>query len=245
MSKNDIEIDVVIGKPPDSIRVAKVVLAKKGDLYISQFAPKVAGRKHSYHETGISHSYIDLLGGERIGEGRPAGQKLRGMKGHLLVNAWGVPTVLEPTGYVAKTDTKIRRTLVTPKAELGWYCYVWAIERGRKDLVEKISHTDPWPEVPVVASLLADWTDPWVLVTICHFITREPYQVIEYAPPLPGQIPFAFVPDAFEGTWLERPDNKWRPGEPYPKAWLRDAREYLAHQRAQEERRARASSSED
>ena len=95
MSKNVIEIDVVIGEPPDSIRVAKVVLVKKGDLYVRQFAPEFFESK-AITTVGINHAYIDLLGGERIGEGQPAGQKLRGMKGHLLVNAWGVPTVLEP-----------------------------------------------------------------------------------------------------------------------------------------------------
>src|SRR5215471_4559851 len=130
MSKNVIEIDVVIGEPPESIHVAKVVLVKKGDLYISRLAPDFIAAKSSYHESGISHSYVNLLG-RRTGEGEPAGQKLRGLKGYLMVNGWGVPTVLDPTGYIPKPDTKVHRTLVAPKAELGWYCYVWAIERGR------------------------------------------------------------------------------------------------------------------
>ena len=160
------------------------------------------------------------------------------MKGHLMVNGWGVPEVLEATGYVPEQDTKVRRTLIAPKAEIGWYCYVWAIERGRTDLVDKIVHTDPWPQVPLDASLLADWSDPWILVTVCHFKSRDPYQVIQYAPPLPGRVPFVFVPDAFEGTWLERPGAKWRPGQPYPKEWLREAKEYVARQTALEERRA-------
>ena len=140
----------------------------------------------------------------------------------------GCAQVLDPTGYIPKPDTKVHRTLVAPKAELGWYCYVWAIERGRKDLVEKISHTNPWSDIPVVASLLADWSDPWILVTVCHFMSKQPYQVIEYSPALPGRVPFVFVPDAFEGTWLEQPGSKWRPGEPYPKEWLREAEEYTA-----------------
>ena len=68
------------------------------------------------------------------------------------------------------------RTLIAPLAEIGWYCWVWAIERGRSDLAEKIVHTNPWADVPVVASLLADWSDPWILVTVCHFMSRQPYQ---------------------------------------------------------------------
>jgi hypothetical protein len=129
-----------------------------------------------------------------------------------------------------------------PSASIGWYCYVWAIERGRHDLVEKIGDTNPWPDVPVVASLLADWSDPWILVTVCHFMSRRPYQVIKYAPAIPGRIPFVFVPDAFEGTWLERPGAKWRPGEPYPNEWLQEAKEYMSRRRASEEHPAPARS---
>src|SRR5437879_4738019 len=98
MSKTVVEVDIVIGQPPESIQVAKVVLVKKGDLYISSLAPPFLAGKHSYHETGVSHHYVDLFQ-ERVGEGKPAGQKLRGLKGFLLVNGWGCPTVLDPTGY--------------------------------------------------------------------------------------------------------------------------------------------------
>jgi hypothetical protein len=68
-------------------------------------------------------------------------------------------------------------------------------------------------------------------------MSRQPYQVIQYAPSLPGRVPFVFVPDAFEGTWLEMPGAKWRPGEPYPEEWLRESKEYLARQKALEDRR--------
>ena len=61
MSKNVVEIDVVMGDPPSSIHVAKVVLVKKGDLYISRLAPDVMSGKHSYHESGITHDYVDLI----------------------------------------------------------------------------------------------------------------------------------------------------------------------------------------
>jgi hypothetical protein len=243
MSKNVIEINVVIGEPPDSIHVAKVVLVKKGDLYISPLAPDFITGKHSYHESGIAHTYSDLIK-ERIGEGEPAGQKLRGMKGHFRVDGWGCPEVLEPTGYQLKPDTAVRRTLVAPKAEIGWFCFVWAVERGRNDLVEKISQASPWPDVPVVASLVADWSDPWILVTVCHLKSERPYEVVEYSPPIPGRVPFVLIPEAFEGTWLESPGPKWRPGDPFPGEWLREAEEYVARQRALEKRRARRTRSE-
>src|SRR5690348_15706633 len=124
MSKNVAEIDVVMGEPPSSIHIAKVVLVKKGDLYISRLAPDVMSGKHSYHESGITHDYVDLIQ-RRAGEGEPARRKLRGIKGHLLVSGWGCPQPLEPTGYVPKADTAVRRTLVAPRAEIGWCCSIW------------------------------------------------------------------------------------------------------------------------
>lgn len=238
VSKNIIEIDVVIGEPPDSVHVAKVVIVKKGDLYISTLAPDFMTGKESYHESGVSHSYSDLLK-ERLGEGEPAGPKLRGMNGHLMLDGRGCPRVLEPTGYQPKSDTQVRRTLIAPKADIGWFCYVWAIERGRKDLVEKITRTNPWPDVPTIASLVADWSDPWILVTVCHLMSKHPYDVVQYSPPIPGRVPFVFVPEAFEGSWLEMPGPKWCPGDPIPEEWLRDAEEHIARQKALEERRAR------
>lgn len=87
------------------------------------------------------------------------------MRGFQIVTSWGCPVVLEPTAYEPKEDTKVRRTLVAPRAAIGWFWHLWAIERGRRDLVERISRTDPWPTVPVVASLVADWSDPWLLIT--------------------------------------------------------------------------------
>ena len=79
---------------------------------------------------------------------------------------------------------------------------MWAIESGRKDLAEKIAQMNPWPEVPVVASLLADWSDPWILVTVCHWMGREPHRVVKYSPPIPGRVPCVIIPDAYDGTWL-------------------------------------------
>ena len=237
MAKNLVEIDIVIGEPPEAVQVAKVLLVQKGDLYVMNLAPDFTAGKFSYHESGVSHHYSDLVE-RRAGEGRPAGDKLRGMKGHLRVAGWGCPAVLEPTGYQAKPDTKVRRTLIVPKAEIGWHCNVWAIECGRKDVAEKIAHTNPWPEIPVVAWLLADWSDPWILITVSHWMSKQPYQVIKYSPSITGRVPYLFIPDEFEGTWLEAPGPKWRPGEPIPKDWFREAREHVTRQEALDARRA-------
>jgi len=227
---------VVIGEPRESVRVAKVVLVKKGDLYVSHLAPDIISGKHSYHESGVSHSYVDLIN-DSVGEGEPAGRKLRGMSCYLMVTSWGCPEVLQPTGFQPKPETKIHHTLIAPKSEIGWFCCVWAIERGNKGLAERISQTSPWPKVPVVASILADWTDPWILVTVCDFKSKSPYQVIQYSLSIPGRVPSVFVPEMFEGTWLENPRPKWRPGEPLPNEWLREAQEYLARKRARPFRR--------
>jgi hypothetical protein len=239
VGKNLVEIDIAIGNPPASVQVAKVLLVKKGDLYVMNLAPGVIAGKFSYHESGVNHSYRTLIG-RRSGEGEDAGAKLRGLKGHRMVTGWGCPTVLKPTGYVPKQNTLMRRTLIVPKAEIGWHCNVWAIESGRNDLAEKIAQTNPWPEVPVVASLLADWSDPWILATVCHWASIEPYQVIKYSPPIPGRVPYVLVPEAFEGTWLESPGPKWRPGQPIPNEWLREARERAMRQAILEVRRARS-----
>jgi len=239
-----VEINVVIGAPPDSVQAAKVLLVKKGDLYVTNLAPLVMEGKYSYHESGVRHRYTELVG-RRSGEGEPAGTKLRGMKGHLRVTGWGNPGVLGPTGYQLKPDTKVRRTLIVPKAQIGWHCNVWAIERGRQDLADRITSTDPWPEVPVVASLLAYWTDPWILVTVSHWRSATPYRVVKYEPAVPGLVPYVILPEEFEGTWLERPGPKWRPGDPLPEEWLRDARQRVARQEALARRRSATASSTD
>lgn len=108
MSKNLIEIDVVIGEPPNSAQVAKVLLVKKGDLYISQLDPSLIAGKVSYHQSGISHAYRELIKG-RSGEGQPAGEKLKGMKGHRLINGWGCPSAPESTGFEPRPDTRSAR----------------------------------------------------------------------------------------------------------------------------------------
>jgi hypothetical protein len=94
-----------------------------------------------------------------------------------------------------------------------------------------------------VASLLADWSDPWLLVTVCNWMSEEPYDVIKYSPALPDRVPYVTVPDEFEGTWLERPGAKWHPGEPFPEEWLRESEEYVARQRAIAKKRSQAGES--
>jgi hypothetical protein len=238
VSKKILEIYTILGQPPDSLLIAKVWMEKKGDLYVTTHAPHLLGGKYSYHESGITHSYTDLVG-IRSGEGQRPGRKLRGMRGFQAVVGWGCPGVVEPTGYEPKADTKVRRTLIAPPAEIGWFWHLWAVERGRRDLAERVGATDPWPSVRVVATLLADWSDPWLLVTVSHWDNDHPYDVVQYEPAIPGRVPIEIIPNAFEGTWLEDPGPKWRPGQPFPDEWLSDAYDYMSRQRALGARRAR------
>lgn len=240
MSKKLLEIYTVLGQPPDSVLIAKVWMEKSGDLYVTRHAPHLLSGKYSYHKSGVTHSYTDLVR-RRSGEGEPLAQK----RGFQMVTAWGCPAVLEPTGYEPKLDTKVRRTLLAPRAEIGWFWHLWAIERNRLDIAERISATDPWPSIPVIATLLADWSDPWLLVTFSHWTNEHPYEVIRYEPAIPGRTPVEIIPRAFEGTWLEHPGPKWHPGEPFPEEWLRDAEEYMRRQQMLAQRRARPGPSAD
>ena len=96
MSKKILEVYTVLGQPPDSVLVAKIWMEKQGDLYVTTHAPHLLAGKYSYHETGITHWYTDLVG-RRSGEGERPLQKLRGMRGFEMVTGWGCPVVLEPT----------------------------------------------------------------------------------------------------------------------------------------------------
>ena len=227
MSKKLVELYTVLGDHPDSVLVAKAWLETKGDLYVTRHAPHLLAGKYSYHKSGVTHSYTELVS-RRAGEGQPLGQTLRGLQGYQRITGWGCPAVLEPTGYEPKPDTEVRRTLVAPRAEIGWYWFIWAIEPGRRDLAGRISRTDPWPSIPIVASLLADWSDPWLLITFGHWTNTQPYEVVRYAPALPGRTPVEIIPHAYDGTWLDLPGPRWRPGEPFPVEWLQDAEEYVA-----------------
>jgi len=231
MSKKVLELYTVLGEPPDSLLIAKVWLEKRGDFYVTTHPPHLLAGKYSYHASGITHRYTELIG-RRVGVGEPRRQKLGGMRGFQVVTGWGCPGVLPPTGYKPKEDTKVRRTLIAPRAKTGWFWHLWAIERGQRDLAERISRTDPWPTVPVVASLIADWTDPWLLITVAHWQDEHPYDVVKYWPPIPGRVPYEIIPPAFEGTWLERPGPRWHPGEPFPEEWFREAYEYMLRQQA-------------
>lgn len=220
MSKKPLEIYVVLGEPPASVLAAKVWLESKGDLYVTNHAHLLAG-KYSYHATGVTHSYMEAFQ-RRMGTGAPPFEKLRGMKGFQEALGLMCPTPLAPTGYSPRIDTKHRRTLIAPTPQWGWFVTVWAIQVGRRELAAKIAQTDPWPEVPVRASLLADWTDPWLLVTVSEWKNNRPYQVIHYEPAIPGRVPMEVIPRSFDGTWLEAPGPKWKPGEPFPEEWFRE-----------------------
>ncbi|HZP26307.1 MAG TPA: hypothetical protein VFB90_04585, partial [Dehalococcoidia bacterium] len=125
MSKKILELYTVLGEPPNSILVAKAWMEKQGDLYVVNHAPHLLAGKFSYHASGVTHKYTELIQ-RRVGHGEPPRQRLQGMRGFEMITGWGCPVVLEPTGYEPKADTKVRRTLVVPQAEIGWFYHLWA-----------------------------------------------------------------------------------------------------------------------
>jgi hypothetical protein len=221
MTKKTLEVYVVFGEHPNSALAVKIWMEAKGDLYVTNHGQPLAG-KYSYHQSGMDHQLTELTG-RRSGVGKPLRKKLRGLKGYEQVTALSSPGPLEPTGYVPKRESRVRRTLWAPMPAIGWYFTLWAIEAGKRDLAIRICETDPWPAVPIRATLLADWTEPWFLVTIGYWASERPYRVIRYEPRLPGRVPFEIVPRSYEGTWLEHPGPRWRPGEPFPDEWIREA----------------------
>ena len=239
MSAKPVELYAVLGEPPNGLLVAKVWVEKAGDLYITTHAPFPMEGKYSHHTSGVTHHYHELIK-RRSGEGEAKQTQLRGMRGHELVSAWDSPAPIPPDGYSPRPDTKRRRTLVAPMPAMGWQFSVWAIQRGSRDIAERIAETNPWPTVETFATLLMDWSDPWLLLAFARWTAPKPYRLFRYEPSLPGRVPFERYPDAYEGTWLEHEGAGWYPGEPFPEEWLKQSREYVAQQeKASRLRRAR------
>ncbi len=213
-------------------------MEKQGDLYATVHGPNLLAGKFSYHESGVTHHYTELVR-RRSGEGQSPRAKLRGLRGHEMVMAFRYDDRLEATGYEPKPDTKIRRTLVVPRAEIGSFWFLWAIERGQVAVMGRIAKTSPWPTTPVVGTLVGDWSDPWLLVVVVHWTNDHPYEGVRYDPALPGRTPVEMIPAPYDGTWLESPGPKWRPGDPFPKEWIDDSREFVARKRRMEARRAK------
>src|ERR687891_178734 len=90
MSKKILEINVVLGGPPESMLIAKIWMVKQGDLYITHHLPEFTAGKYSYHASGVTHSFSEFVG-RRSGEGEPPGRKLVGITGHQYVSGWGIP----------------------------------------------------------------------------------------------------------------------------------------------------------
>jgi hypothetical protein len=196
-----LEIPVVFGDAPNSALAVKVWMEGKGDLYVTNTSELLAG-KHSYHQSGVTHQYLNLFG-ERHGVGAPPRVKLKDLKGFRSVTSFMANKPPPITGYSPKTETKTRKVLRLPMPKWGWYLNVWAIEKDREDIVERILQTEAWSTVPRVGSLLADWHNPWVLVTIGFWATTTPYKIYRYSPRIPGRPPYKVVPSAYEGTWLK------------------------------------------
>jgi hypothetical protein len=197
MAKELAKIYVVFQRGDKRLLVATIVL-RGHDLYTVKHLFPIRG-KHSYHESGAFHSFNELLGLREPG-GR--GFSLRGLRGYVYVTGFGYGRPLEMGDYQTKSDRPRTRTFIIPAPENVWGLDVWAIEKSRPELVDKIKSTLPWPESEIVGYFSVDWTDPLILVTIWHGIVESPYQVVKLSPPIPGEIPFVLIPEKWANTWL-------------------------------------------
>jgi hypothetical protein len=229
MSAKRFELYAALGDALDSVLVAKVWMERAGDLYITTNAPKVMSGRYSYHASGVTHRYTDLIN-KRTGEGEAKRGTLDDLKGYVRLKSWTCPVRIPANGYHVRVDTDRRRTLIARVPDFGWTFSVWAIEPGRRDLAERINDTNPWPTVRNFASLLMDWSDPWILMAFASMGTEPPYKVVRYEPALPGRVPIEIYPEAYEGTWLGDSSPRWQPGQPFPESWLRQSRDYVARQ---------------
>jgi hypothetical protein len=202
MAKKKAQLRVVFTDGNRATRVFSAVLAGF-DLYTINHTSPLEG-KHSYHESGVSHKYLDVID-KRIGEGEPPGVSLKDIRGLFFVTAFGAGSAPPLDEYLIKPDTKRMRTLVLPPPPHPWGVDVWAIEPGKEGrLIPRILGTRPWPSAPIVGAVASEWSTPVILLTVWQATTAEPYTVIRYDPPLSSRVPYLILPKKWEGTWLEK-----------------------------------------
>lgn len=210
MAKKNAELHVAFCEGSNASHSVSVILHGL-DLYtITHFTP-LAG-KHSYHASGVSHATLELVG-RRISGGRAPSIPLGHVKRYKWVTGFGAGWAPELGDYVIKPDGTRRRTLAVPRPKYPWGIDVWGIEPDRLALAQKIAATKPWPESVVLGSVLADWTKPWLLVTLWAGTHRSPYEVIKYSPPIPKRVPYIIYPEKYKGTWMEGVHGKLHPLE--------------------------------
>ncbi len=205
MAKKDAELRIILSDGERHAGVANVVL-QGFDLYMINHLRPLKG-KHSHHESGLSHTDHDLIG-QRLPGGK-RGVSLDGLSGFAYLSGWGAGQSPELNDSAAlKSDTKTKRSLVVAPPKHPWGIDVWAIEAGLDDVVERIRETPPWPLSQIAGWITSSWTAPVILVTVWQGVNGSPYEVVRYSPPIPGEVPYVFIPEKWSGTWLEEKMEK-------------------------------------
>jgi hypothetical protein len=197
MTKENAKLHIAFVDGDKGLLIATVIL-RGHDLYTVTHLFPLKG-KHSYHESGASHSDNDLFGLRAPGG---PGVSLRGLKNYLYVDGFGGGGPPKLADYQTKPDNPRTRTVVLPTPANVWGLDVWAVEIPRSALADKIRTTPPWPKSEIFGSFVADWTDPLIVITAWQGVDDSPYQVLKLSPLIPGEIPYVFVPEKWAGTWL-------------------------------------------
>jgi hypothetical protein len=197
MTKERAKIYVAFVDGNEGLLIATVIL-RGYDLYTACHRFPLTG-KHSYHESGASHSDNDLVGLRTRGE---PGVSLQGLRGYLCVGGFGGGGPPELAAYQPKPDKPRTKTLILPPPVNVWGLDIWAVEVRRSTLADKIIQTPPWPKSEIFGSFVVDWTDPLVVVTVWQGTDESPYEVVKRYPPIPGEVPYVIIPAKWAGTWL-------------------------------------------
>jgi len=221
MAKQKAELRVVLER--DGRRELVMNLSVQGyDMYVFTHHPLMGG-KTSIHESGITHgsrTFLNLREPDRSGVSLKTLDRLRYLTGFGAGEkvGGGVERNL-------KADTRQRRTLLFPMPPRAWGVDVWAFPPHHTIAREALLTTRPWPEVPLVGTLHADWTNPNILVTVWGGGPLNAYEVVKYEPAVKGYTPFEVFPESYEGTALYRVAHK----EPDP--FRRAMREWIISER--------------
>lgn len=131
------------------------------DIYVCPHGTRNKLRS-SWHETGKVHIHTPV--GRKVGvpQVRPEefGGKANLYQGGYSGSDWS---------YRPKQDSETRRTLLIEKPWAGrpLNCAIWAVERGRSDLVKEVlNEYDGSRGLTLVTYLIADWTQPSLLAVV-------------------------------------------------------------------------------
>ena len=149
--------------------------ARHGDYEVFRF---------SYHATGQTHFYV---GSQRIvTQRRPETAQLQNAQRLLTWN----PGLLTP-GYESKPDSKTRRTSHLSLGDsMPLAIELWAVEGGRTTKpLDEVMKEKPYTykSCEVLASVVADWTNPQVVAVAWTFSKDMKTSVEHQIGPMQGQ----------------------------------------------------------